>query len=570
MSALRPKMNLEEALQRGTDFQLSSRFQQTLTHNALQKEDVSYLKEIYEKLTNDRDNMVALFTESFNEIMPKGSRGVSNQQVEQYLNVFFTQERSDQYFDHTLRFFDDLQEQRFELGLTLVAFNQFSFFVSTHILHHFGFRPTRAMKYLQTFNAAYNVEIQTLSNNFQEKMLNNVVADISHLVDVNAKIMFMKDLIYNLDKQSDEIQSSTAATEEITASIVEVAHSSTRISEKTADSVEYATNSKKTIENTLDEIFKTEETFGSIVNTFAELQKRVNDIENVVTLINEIAAQTNLLALNASIEAARAGEHGRGFAVVAQEVRKLAENTVSALSEVSDNVKHLKSYSNDVSTSIQETTKIISFATDEAKDSLPLLNAIVDAIEEINVDVTNTAAISEQQAASIDEVSNRMVEMSHLQEDIRDFGESTSRAVYDLSTEINNFRLKVLDENNVHLTSESLLQLSKADHILWKWRIYNMFLGLEQVDPASVAGHTECRLGKWYFAPETKSKLGHLAAYQKLDEHHADVHNCARMAASEYAAGNIAQAEKALAKIESASNEVLRLLDELILYIRNN
>ncbi|WP_249662491.1 methyl-accepting chemotaxis protein, partial [Lysinibacillus fusiformis] len=77
-----------------------------------------------------------------------------------------------------------------------------------------------------------------------------------------------------------------------------------------------------------------EETFTSIVESFSELQKRVNDIEQVFTLINQIADQTNLLALNASIEAARAGEHGKGFAVVAQEVRKLAENTVSALSEV--------------------------------------------------------------------------------------------------------------------------------------------------------------------------------------------------------------------------------------------
>ena len=54
----------------------------------------------------------------------------------------------------------------------------------------------------------------------------------------------------------------------------------------------------------------------------------------------------------------------------------------------------------------------------DAKNSLPLLGEIVEAIEEINTDVTNTAAISEQQAASIDEVSHRMVEMANLQEEV--------------------------------------------------------------------------------------------------------------------------------------------------------
>ena len=563
-TSIKPKANLDDLFSRGTDLPATGRFKETLAFNNFTQKDEANLKEIFGQVTSATPTMQEIFVKYLTEISPNGKNDVPVREIENYLHNFFNATRDDKYINQTLQFFEILRKNRYEAGKTIVLFNQFAFYLHTLILHNFGIKPNKAFSLMKSLSAAVNIDQEILVEILTERIIENVVGEISDLMDANAKIMYMKDLVHSLDHQAYEISTSTAATQELAASINEIARSSSNIAEKTNESVDNAAKGKDAIEGALGEIFKTEERFSSIVASFSDLQKHVNDIEQVVTLINQIADQTNLLALNASIEAARAGEHGKGFAVVAQEVRKLAEGTVHALGDVSKNVQALKSYSNNVANSITETTEIIKEATGEAKQSLPLLNAIVETIESINVDVTNTAAASEQQAASIDEISNRMMHISNLQEDIREYGANTSKDIYDLGAQINRFRTDVISNNNVQLSSISLLQLSKADHILWKWRVYNMFLGLEKLSPNDVSSHRDCRLGKWYFSEKTKQRFSNHPAYRELDRYHELVHIHAKHAVEAYNGGNIEKAESHLKEVELASAQVLTYLNQLI------
>jgi len=226
---------------------------------------------------------------------------------------------------------------------------------------------------------------------------------------------------------------------------VDVANMATELaasaSEVNAASEEIASTTQELSQNTMGQVKSLVEIskMANEINSFShEVVASTTDINRIMDLITNISDQTNLLALNASIEAGRAGEHGRGFAVVADEVRKLAEESQTAVIKTSIKIEEITSKINKSVELIGNITNDIEGATTAGQENSRALDGI--------------SASSEQQTASMEEVTATANKLGTVAQDLRnkltEFGgddqakkQKTKRRVSKLTTTIKKRKL---------------------------------------------------------------------------------------------------------------------------------
>lgn len=206
----------------------------------------------------------------------------------------------------------------------------------------------------------------------------------------------------------------------------------------------------------------TQEVTQAVIEGIGKLNDETNTIENIVEVISSISDQTSLLSLNASIEAARAGESGKGFAVVADEIRKLADESMQAVSRISDIITRINTQTELTVETARRAEQIVGAQQDALVTTINLFNTINKHIEDLadNLDditrgieqmsiakdetlsaIQSISDVSDRAAASTSQVSSTIVNQMDAVKNLNDDAETLNNNSRDLMDAVTQFKL---------------------------------------------------------------------------------------------------------------------------------
>lgn len=553
---------------KNSDIEANERFKEKLDFLALsriRRESVGFLRKMYE---NNRQHILDNFYDRLLEIP----------EFNQVINTHSSVERLKGLFDsHFISLFDDELDLDYvfkrrkiayihaRIGVLpnwmISAYTLINQLIIPLIVKELSRDQEKMLDVLLSYDSLVTIDQQIILETYIEIQAGSVVNGLGEIITYNTQLDTIKELIEFQDIQHQEIIAADQLMHELDESIEEIATSVGDISEQTKQAFKKFNEDLESLQQISSILQTTDEGHKSMQEDIKRLVDRVNSVAKLMELIKKIADQTNLLALNASIEAARAGEAGKGFAVVAEEVRKLADDTNTSVKSIHTDIQELL-----------QITQNISFLTTQFSQDLH--QGVTDTLHvsqtlgEINrnlqqqgarfEEIATTTKVQAQSATIISERNHTITEsMQKSKVIVFDMGS----AIYKLSKMIDGYRSTTISKNFI-ISQEDIIQLAITDHLLWRWKIYNLLLGFEAMTEQDVGSPEESRLGEWYYGTG-KKLLGDERAYIELEQPFIHIHDIAKKAVREYNTGNKVEAEKYLEEITEESSVVIEKLQAL-------
>ncbi|OMF68128.1 methyl-accepting chemotaxis protein [Paenibacillus sp. FSL R5-0766] len=233
----------------------------------------------------------------------------------------------------------------------------------------------------------------------------------------------------NIRSQEQATRDSARAMSEMATVIQTIASSSASVADEAYEMERRSQQGNSVVRQVSEQMNLITESVKNTASAIEVLESRSQEIGDILNIISGISSQTNLLALNASIEAARVGEEGRGFAVVAGEVRKLAEQSEQATSQVGVLIQEIQAGIKQAVRAMEQGTSEVDTGLSVADQTGQLFEDILEAAKKVSNQIQEVSSATEEISAGTEEMTATADDLSSSVSKTADSSEQISSSV---------------------------------------------------------------------------------------------------------------------------------------------